>query len=183
MGQASKIPALRRHEQDLSSKRQDETLVKSSTREIGYVFSTSGYRTVEDNGNIWGLDWALVRLRPERTMTNVVQGTTELQNIHVHRDLEIDEWSKEGLQSGLGVSKRGRTTDWTEGSVNGINATSVMERMENSKNIKPYTTIITAMVAYADRRSNKKFYASRDSGSLILASRKGTVVGLLLGHK
>lgn len=128
-------------------------------------------------------------------MNNIVTGTSDVDLMHIFRDMEIDELSASpsAIRPGLRVSKRGRATSWTDGYVNGIQADlSLITGTKNDgerrrKPINPYgygtingRRVVTVWVAHTPPEEGARFCSAGDEGALIFG-RLGEIVGLLIG--
>ena len=82
------------------------------------------------------------------------------------------------LQPGIRVSKRGRTTGWTEDYINSIKADLNITRKEGNKTIN---LTIAAWIIH-NSFGMGKFCDSGDSGSIILNSRTTSQLGLMFGN-
>ena len=177
-GQESKRKRLENFLEDIAEYQQEMAQIEGLDREAGVVIATSGTRVVEARGYTWALDWAAVQLLPKRPMKDIIEHTKKEQFIHGMRGEELREWSVSMLQPGIRVSKRGRTTGWTEGYVNSIKADLNITRKEGNKAINPYKGTITAWVVHNSFGMGKFC----DSGSIILNSRTTSQLGLMFGN-
>src|SRR5205809_872914 len=71
-GQESKRRQLENCLNDIATYKQEKVEISTFNREIGAVIATSGRRTMESKGYCWPFDWALIHLRSERPMKNIV---------------------------------------------------------------------------------------------------------------
>ncbi|PGH08475.1 hypothetical protein AJ79_05964 [Helicocarpus griseus UAMH5409] len=122
------------------------------------------------------LDWASIQLS-QRSMENQIAGTKAGDFLNVFKGEEVNERSSEGLYPEVLVTKRGRTTGWTNGEVNSIKADLYLTRMVKGQKLDSYGEPISAWVVTASLMGSK-FVSAGDSGSLVL-NGYGVIVGLL----
>lgn len=119
-GAESKRPELERILHLMTEAETREARIKSFDRTAGFVAASSGNRTININGKCWPLDWALIELHPQRPITNTVVDAPANSLMNGYNETEIRNWSTSASLMDLTVSKKGRTTGWTEGTVNSI---------------------------------------------------------------
>ena len=182
LGDHSKAGVLRTVLGDIAREEAEKKQIASSDRLLGHVVASSGYRTVIKNDLEWGMDWALIQLADRRSIENRIVQTSTKDNIHGLRGEGIDHWEEGGLQAGAEVTKKGRTTGWTDGRVNAIQTNINILRKTNGGESNPYGKQITVWVVRAPSEAGK-FCSHGDSGSLVLDSSTGSIVGLLFGSE
>ena len=120
MGDQSKQGSLTNTLQAIKTNENDRKIIQDLNRTAGFVYATSGYRSVpESQGRDWALDWSLTKVETPRIMENTVDGDTATR--YVRGKVQLELWQK---TSSLGrqVVKLGRSTGWTEGVVNAVEA-------------------------------------------------------------
>lgn len=181
-GDQSKAGALRTVLGDIAREQAERNQIASSDRHIGHVVASSGHRTVVKNGLAWGMDWALIELSDRRLVENRITRTSSKDDIHGLRGQEIECWSKERLRADAEVTKRGRTTGWTDGRVNAIRSDINIMKKENKKGFNLFGREIAAWLVLTTTEAGK-FCSLGDSGALVLDSSTGSIVGLLFGSE
>jgi hypothetical protein len=121
LGDMSKRDMLRRQQARVADLQNQVSFVQNANRNAGSVFSTSGYRTVSDGDKMdWAMDWSLTRLANHRTMENIIRIPNFTLAEGFFDGMPADKWSTVVL--GAQVRKKGRSTGWTRGIVNSIEA-------------------------------------------------------------
>ncbi|KAK2759774.1 hypothetical protein FQN54_002508 [Arachnomyces sp. PD_36] len=155
MGDESKEKALKAALTRIEADREICRVINQFDRTAGYVFSTSGYRTVSDSkSRDWILDWALTRIHPTRLMEN-----TSISHTTAKTDFSF--WAQVPL-FGRQVAKLGRSAGWTTGTVNAATTAD-----DPSKEEIAASAIISSKVVELDAEGlaelNSKNRAERDA--------------------
>ncbi|KAH8711832.1 hypothetical protein GQ44DRAFT_731066 [Phaeosphaeriaceae sp. PMI808] len=150
-------------------------------RPIGHAYAASGFRTCENprydkqQRLNWALDWSLIQLDKPRSVSN------ELMSVSLSSDKQYSGYAKFyaniSADKHYKVMKRGRTTEWTNGTVSAIESTL------NKKHVLPNLKTPTYQKIKMEKRwenmavfvhpilGTKKvpqFMQSGDSGSFVL---------------
>ncbi|KAK2748870.1 hypothetical protein FQN55_004012 [Onygenales sp. PD_40] len=178
-GIKSKKHLLDKHENSIKEFKETETDILKANPGLGHVAASSGYRTVDSEGCSWGTDWALIKLSEDRPMENRI--------IDIEPDMSMGKfeldvakfWSTKELGPGSKLAKKGKTTNWTSGTVNAIKANLRMSRKESGGEFNLHASRdISAWVAHAPKHK-RPFCSAGDNGSLVFNIDTGNVVGLL----
>ena len=158
-----------------------------SPRTLGFVFASSGLTTKPDPhfGGVYHVaeDWALVQLFPNVRLQaqntfdrNILRPSfSELKEDQAFK--RVRPWNPSSNWSRLRVFKRGRTTDYTIGYVNG--ARSARRLGDNQKDSEG-THAFTKEFSIISSSTNGLFSQPGDSGSWIM-DKKGEFVGMVWG--
>lgn len=175
LGDMSKLDMLRARQAEVGDLQNKISLVQNANRNAGFVFATSGYRTVSHGDKTdWAMDWSLIRLANHRTMENIIRIPNLSHAKGFFDNMPADEWSTVVLSAQ--VRKKGRSTGWTRGTVNSIKAIMGSVGAEYNKEVRVYSIV-------GDNES--RFNLGGDSGSVVFDEEKtkenktGTWVGLL----
>ena len=169
-----KRPQLQKFLDSIHSAEERKKSIASCDRSAGFVASSSGYRAVNNKGYQWALDWAVISLRPERPIVNVISGTAIDSGLGPYEGLRVNRWSTIGPLADLVVFKKGRSTGWTYGTVNGIETD--MKLNPRADGYGHRQKVAAWAVPTPSKLAN--FATSGDSGSLVLKSG-GVIIGLL----
>lgn len=150
--------------------------------------SPISHRIPADSGPYtWPLDWSVMKTPPNRDLNNIISDTTPQTNIHSLQGKEVTTYSTRSTRpGGLFVSKRGGTTGWTDGIVNGIPAELNFTRKDvvDEETIRYFTQRASAWVGcgFPHHGDHLKFCMAGDAGGIVLESETGDVVGVLFGN-
>lgn len=165
MGDTSKQKALDKALKDIETNEQHLKILKTFDRTAGHVFASSGYRTAPlGQDRDWALDWSLTRLTSPRTLKNNSKN-------HMGEKSDFDFWQKVFPQ-GRQVTKLGRSTGWTMGTVNAIAAVF-------SKEDTTYKKRVFAWPAVA--KFGSQFAIPGDSGSVVYDAEMHYTTGNWIG--
>lgn len=183
-GQTSKATALQRNIDDIAQGENEKSQINSADRRLGHVVASSGIRTAIKNGYEWAIDWALVELTSNRPTTNTILGAIGGSTRMFRWESDtVDEWAANGMTPGHIVSKKGRTTAWTDGEVSAIDTILHIMRRENGVDINPYGRPVTASPVTPVPGTGGNFCVSGDSGSLVIKTSDKKIVGLLFAGR
>jgi hypothetical protein len=92
-----KRPRLPKSLNSAHNEEERERCIESSDRSAGFVASSSGYRAGNCKEHHWVLDWALISLREERPIVNIIDGTPKALSFGYTRDGTgtIAGWTKQ----------------------------------------------------------------------------------------
>ena len=175
LGDMSKLDMLRTRQAEVKGLQNQISLVQNANRNAGFIFATSGYRTVSYGDKMdWAMDWSLTRLANHRKMENIIR----IPNLRLAEgfidNVPADKWSTVVL--GAQVRKMGRSTGWTRGKVNSIKAIMGNVGAEYGKEVRLYSIV---------GKNGSRFNLGGDLGSIVFGEEKtkedqtGTWVGLL----
>jgi hypothetical protein len=199
-------------EEDIVQLENTQRGTRTSDRSMGTVMASSGKRTVqydryspkemekwtrvheEDSGVKdligdtprlqWYIDWALIKIRPERAISNHVKKT--------NRPVALQELSEAGTYAALDpyraypVTKFGHTLNWTTGTINKV-ASRIHLRFDKSSvvsvDLKDKYGTVGMAYGIVSNREDKDFIGPEDSGSVVLLNKhnptqKAIIVGL-----
>ncbi|KAL1983245.1 hypothetical protein VTN96DRAFT_343 [Rasamsonia emersonii] len=180
MGDASKRDRLERALSMITESETRKGRIGSFNRDAGFVTASSGTRKVSVNGRSWPLDWALISLYTQRPMTNTIVDVPHNSLMTWYEGIEINEWSASNSLMGLQVSKKGRTTGWTDGTVNAIKTDLRLTTEEQHPKVNVYGKPISAWAIPTSSKATTAFASRGDSGSFIVEI-SGKIIGLLFG--
>lgn len=165
--------------QSLESLRQTCTLVlqqaETFPRYLGSIYAASGFQTCKNPTfpayEDWELDWGLIRVDEGKSISNSPEATPpKFDGKHGL----VKHYCSLNSGEEYEVIKRGRTTDWTTGTVNAIPTTLQLKEHEGKRSL-----------AYPIVGKDRKFLEPGDSGSFVLLSEqkcpnqfRGALVGL-----
>ncbi|PGG96002.1 hypothetical protein AJ80_09882 [Polytolypa hystricis UAMH7299] len=174
MGEEFKRSVLQNAERTLAKFEQEVSVIQNSNRLAGHLYSTSGYRTANMNGEDWALDWSLTKLDISRRMENTIPSGASPADFMDSQSC-LNKYS-DVIHGRLKVAKYGRCTGWTEGVVTAIQTVF-------SDFGSPYGKKVVAWAAGTTLYPNN-FAVPGDSGSVVFdaddkSSYKCCWVGLL----
>ncbi|KAK2853301.1 hypothetical protein FQN49_005211, partial [Arthroderma sp. PD_2] len=90
-------------------------------REVGEIYSVQAPRRLK--GDSWLLEWSLVSFREGYSIRNTLPIRSNVpKNCYQLAGVEVNTWTDVGTESLTNCMKVGRTTGWTAGKINGIEA-------------------------------------------------------------
>lgn len=171
-GAQHKEPFLRQYLEKINAVGLDKERIVTSNRDAGHVAAASGDRTVDFGGLCWPLDWALIKL--SRPLDNTLLNLPPDHFLSGYDGMEVEHWSDfENLSV---VTKRGRTTGWTNGNVNGIESGLRLTRRSGNNDYLAYQKEVSSWCVLPS--GSNQFALTGDLGSFILDQR-GRIVALL----
>ncbi|KAF2733830.1 hypothetical protein EJ04DRAFT_564829 [Polyplosphaeria fusca] len=189
----------KKDEKEVAWKRLKEAEDFGNRREMGTIFAASGYTTCSlgETTNDYGLDWGLIWLNPHCKINNVIPDLPK--DASIPANTRIDTWMPIGIRDTYRVAKRGRTSQWTLGSIGPLlsklkpfylgleDPSNMVQDTIRIGDVTHNNGPIVAHCIVAERKGKKDFMQRGDSGSLVLLAPKegendlgpaGTIVGL-----
>jgi hypothetical protein len=172
MGDLSKKGKLTDALERITTFERERDTMQNFNRTVGPVYATSGYRSVPDNQKRdWALDWSLARVESPRVLENTVSGETAGK--YVGHDRQLVSWQKRS-PIGRQVVKLGRSTGWTQGAVNAVEAVFSAQDGTYNRNVSAWPVVTPYGFPFA---------LPGDSGSVVFDAEDvitgGNWVGLL----
>ncbi|KAF2739781.1 hypothetical protein EJ04DRAFT_606448 [Polyplosphaeria fusca] len=192
----------------LSQKQSNLIKALSRDRRLGSIYATSGFTTWppidhSDTSRLWALDWCLIRLRDKVRLKNLPEDVPK--DAEIKKTVPIRFWTRFSEYDDYKVLKRGRSTEWTRGTITSVNSwinpVTGLPQLRSGKstadqvtitgffNNKPVTahTIVSTETPPQNSQPFTKFTKKGDSGSFVLLNKKvdgpqeappGTILGL-----
>lgn len=152
-------------------------VIRGYDRIVGSVGAASGDRTVTQDGHVWPLDWALIRLT--WPMQNKILATRSRGLLGSQEGMEVSTWTDvKERDLDFEVTKVGRTTRWTDGRLNAIKSELRFRRKDGETKYDVYGEPVNSWCVPSSFGASISFASPGDSGSLLL-DEHGSIVGLI----
>ncbi|KAF2726806.1 hypothetical protein EJ04DRAFT_570943 [Polyplosphaeria fusca] len=203
---------IEKRREKLKSKRSKLAKAKAHDRILGSVYATSGFTTWPpiDHSNAsrsWALDWCLIRLQDKLRLKNLPEDVP--QDVEIKNTVPIRFWARFSKYDKYEVLKRGRSTEWTRGTINRVNSwinpVAGLPQLHSGESTGDQLTIpgffdnkpMTAHTIVSEQNlpQNSQFFTEftekGDSGSFVLLNKKvdgpqeappGTILGLFFAN-